>query len=68
MLIPIFSYVRYRLKKDTDISINTDVDTDMFLADTDIIKTDTDISISVSAKNISQQIYLSTFSWVYNVI
>ena len=60
MPIPIFSYDRYdRLKTDTDISINTDADTDMVLADTDMIKTDTDISVSVSAKNIDQQIYRS---------
>ena len=57
MPIPIFSYDRYRLKTDTDISINTDANTDMVLADTDMIKTDTDIS--VSAKNIGQQIYWS---------
>ena len=57
MPIPIFSYDRYWLKTDTDISINTDADTDMVLADTDMIKTDTDIS--VSAKNIGQLIYRS---------
>ena len=60
MLIPIFSYDRYRLKTDTNISINTDADTDMVLADTDMIETDTDIS--VSAKNISQPIYRSISS------
>ena len=49
--MPIFSYDGNRLKTDTDISINTDADTDMVLADTDMIKTDT--NISVSAKNIS---------------
>ena len=51
---------------DTDISINTD--TDMVLADTDMIKTDTDISVSVSAKNIGQQIYrsISTLDASYN--
>ena len=42
---------------DTDISINTDADTDMVLADTDMIKIDTDISLS--AKNIGQPIYRS---------
>ena len=55
MPIPIFSYDR--LKTDTDFLINIDADTDMVLADTDMIETDTDIS--VSAKNISQQIYWS---------
>ena len=74
MPIPIFSYDRYRLKTDTDISINTDTDisintdadTDMVLADTDMIKTDTDISVSVSvsAKNIGQPIYWSISSYV----
>ena len=44
----IFSYDRYRLKTDTDIFINANADTNMFLADTDMIKTDTDISVSVS--------------------
>ena len=57
MPIPIFSYDWYRLKTDTDISINTDADPDMVLADTDMIKTDT--NISVSAKNIGQPIYRS---------
>ena len=61
MPIPIFSYDRYQLKTDTDISINTDANTNMVLADTDMIKTDTDISVSVSAKNISQLIYRSIF-------
>ena len=51
MPIPIFSYDRYQLKTDADTA------TDMVLADTDMIKTDTDIS--VSAKNIGQQIYRS---------
>ena len=60
MPIPIFSYDQYRLKTNTDISINTDADTDMVLADTDMIKTDTDIS--VSAKNIGQPIYRSISS------
>ena len=41
MSIPIFSYGRYRLKTDTNISINTDADTDIVLADTDMIETDT---------------------------
>ena len=57
MPIPIFSYDRYRLKTDTDISINTDANTDMVLADTNKIKTDTDILLS--AKNIGQPIYRS---------
>ena len=59
MPIPIFSYERYRLK--ADISINTDADTDMVLAGTDMIKTDTDtdISVWVSAKIIVQTIYRS---------
>ena len=55
MLIPIFSYDRYRLKTDTVISINTDADTNMVLADTGMIKTDNDIL--VSAKNIGKPIY-----------
>ena len=55
MPIPIFSYDRYRLKTDTDISINTNADTNLVLADTDMIKTDTDIL--VLAKNIGQPIY-----------
>ena len=59
MPIPIFSYDRYRLKTNTDISINTDADTDMVLADTDMIKTDTNISVLTSAKNIGQPIYRS---------
>ena len=54
MPIPIFSYGRYRLQTDTDISSNTDADTNMVLADTDMIETDTDISVLVSSKNISQ--------------
>ena len=45
MPIPIFSYDRYQLKTNTDISINTDADTDMVLADTDMIKTEIDISV-----------------------
>ena len=62
MPIPIFSYDWYRLKTDTDISINTD----MVLADTDMIKTDTDISVSVSAKNIDQRIYRSISNYLSN--
>ena len=60
MPIPIFSYDWYRLKTDTDIFINTDAKTDMVLANTDMIETDTDMS--VSAKNIGQQIYQSISS------
>ena len=60
MPILMFSYDPYRLKTDTDISINTDIATDMVLADTDMIETDTDMS--VSAKNIGQQIYQSISS------
>ena len=51
---------------DTDISITTNADPDMVLADTDMIKTDTDISVSVLAKNIGQPIYRS-ISNSYNV-
>jgi len=47
----------YFLKTDTHILINTEVDTDMFLANTDMIEIDTDIS--VSTKNICQLIYRS---------
>ena len=59
MLIQIFSYDRYRLKTNTDISINTDADTDMVLANTEMIETNTDVSVSISAKNIGQPIYQS---------
>ena len=59
MPISIFSYDRYRLKTDTDIFINTDADTDMVLANTDMIETDTDILVLVSAKSIDQPIYRS---------
>ena len=45
MLIQIFSYDRYRIKTDNDISINTD----MVLADTDMIETNTYITVLVSA-------------------
>ena len=48
MPIPIFSYHRYRLKTDTDIFINTDADTDMVLADTNMIEIDTDIWVSAN--------------------
>ena len=59
---------------DANISINTDADTnmiqtdiDMIQTDTDMIQTDTDMiqtdtNISVSAKNIGQQIYWSISS------
>ena len=50
MPIPILSFDRYRLKTDTNISINTDADTDMVLADTDMIETDTKTLVSVSGK------------------
>ena len=45
---------RYFLMTDTNVSINTDADTDMVLADTDMIKADTDMieantDISISA-------------------
>ena len=39
--------------------MNTDANTDMVLADTDMIETDSDISVSVLAKNIGQEIYQS---------
>ena len=48
---------RYRLKTDTDISINTDAYTDMVIADSNMIETDT--YILVLAKNIVKPIYRS---------
>ena len=46
MLIPLFSYDRHRLKTNTDISVNTNADTNKVLAENNILMYQKRIKIS----------------------
>ena len=60
MPILIFSYGQYRLNNNTNILANTNNDTDLVLADTDMIKADIHISVSVFALDFLVKTYFYT--------